>query len=81
MPPWSGKVARPKRSGGPGYFFVKVGLALDAPSDNEAELDGVGDERSYAKVRLLECDYVCWFWGGVGDNGCFGFALAGTKGE
>ena len=54
---------------------------MDAPSDNEAELDGVGDERSYAKVRLLECDYVCWFWGGVGDNGCFGFALAGTKGE
>ena len=63
------------------HFFVEVCLALDAPSYDEAELDGVGDECGNTKVRLLECDNVCWFWCSVGDNGRFGFALAGAEGE
>ena len=63
------------------HFFVEVRLALDAPADDKAKLDGVRYECSDPKVRLLECDYVCWFWCGVGDNCCFGFALAGAEGQ
>ena len=44
------------------HFFVE---ALDASSDDEAELDGVGDECGNTKVSLLECDYVCWFGRGL----------------
>ena len=63
------------------HFFVEVSLALDAPSDDKAELDGVRYECSDPKVRLLECDYMCWFWCGVGDNRCFSFTLAGAEGQ
>ena len=62
-PPWSGKVAQ-RRSGA--HFPIEVRLALDAPSDDEAELDGVRNESGDPEVRLLECDLSalvrvrCW---------------------
>ena len=75
----SGAAKEVQRAGA--HFLVEVCLALDAPLDDEAELDGVRDECSNTKIRLLECDYVCWFWCGVGDNSCFGFTFAGAKGK
>ena len=63
------------------HFTIEVSVAFDAPSDDEAELDGVGNERGNPKVGLLKCDKVCWFGCGVGDDRCFGFALAGTEGQ
>ena len=77
---WEGGAAEEVR-GARVCFLIDIGLALDATTDDEAELDGVGDECSEAEVGLLQCDYVCWFWGGVGDNSCFGLALTGAEGE
>ena len=38
------------------HFLVEVSLALNTPSDDEAELDCVWDECRNPEVRLLECD-------------------------